>query len=304
MLKVVHAIGTHWRLRAFLFGILLCGLSALQPLVAQKCCDDVVCKEQAVQQAKRLTKACAFLTKDIPEPIDSAYAYLNRLSRTDPTRYTELMRAFGAFVRWSDQGDSTANRTLCLYDVIEDGPADWTVVIDKRNYMASQTLSPEFQKGLHFQWELDAGGIDIGRDSEGFLGSARLLLSYTFGHKEDHVPKATGGKWRVLLGAVPYYSRDELALAGDLRLTFRVKDIKMKEFVLGNWQLFSELQFMDQHPLLGLGTAFEFQNHTVLGGISADVRTGGIMAYIGYGQRMPLCRKCVERERNNQYDRQ
>ena len=269
---------------------------------AQDCCTEAGCLEQARSHALSLAASSAFLPKDRPERIDSAYYILDRARSYDPVNYNRWVKTYAAYIEWCLAGTASELRPLCVLGHLENDSKtrDWMAVQDALNYRKGRVVSPEFRRGLHLQTELGIGGVDLGTAREGAWGSVRTLISLTWGHRKGIPLRATGGTWRLLSGPELFYTRSTVDVALDTRLAHRITDVGPDLASLANLHVFGEFMTTGKRNWLGPGVQGEAHRIGLGLAILGDISQGGFMARLNIVYRFGL--KPVV-DTNEHYDR-
>lgn len=269
---------------------------------AQDCCTDPDCLEQARLHALSLSSSTAFLPKDRPERIDSAYYILDRTRSYDPDNYDHWVKTYAAYVEWCLAGSTNELRPLCVFEILENDSKtrDWMAVQDALNYRKGRVVSPEFRRGMHLQTEIGIGGVDLGTPREGAWGSLRTLISFTWGHRSGIPLRATGGTWRLLAGPELFYTRSTVNVALDARIAHRIIDIGPDLASLANLHVFGEFLTTGKRNWIGPGVQGEAHRFGLGLAILGDISQGGFMARLNLVYRLAL-KPIVDT--NEQYDR-
>lgn len=167
------------------------------------------------------------LRKFIPDPgSDKARdKYLAKIKDEDRALFREATRLGIDAGRKDSAWISCFQRRFIEVEGGDDdaGLALWAAYLFKR-FSYSQFVSPEFRQGFGIHLDVNQGVADLGKDSEAYSFTGRVLLAYTFkGKSTDNIH--SGGRVRLLGGVSTFYAESRFDWYANPRLEFRLLDI-------------------------------------------------------------------------------
>lgn len=244
------------------------------PALAQDCCAQLACQEQAQAYAQRMIELLTPLGNS-PADVAQRRQQVEALKRVNPAQYQAIAILFGELKSWAAAGPK---RNLCLQEQITaraSGPQLAGVLDWASHFVAEQPpidpSSPEFCNVFAWQVEVNQGAVDAFRSSESYFLSAKtFVLAKTFGVK----PGQCGGRTRLWLGGgLNYQDRDAMGLLA-VRGEYRLKDLGAELATVGHLKYVVE-------PGFGFGP----NTFQVLTGLGADLNLLQLQAMAGYQSR-------------------
>ncbi|WP_137089789.1 hypothetical protein [Mangrovivirga cuniculi] len=204
---------------------------------------------QIQNYAEAIVPIVLFKLHPAPANDDERQERLDSLNFHDYTAYVELLNNVGAFINNTSQ-----EQQVCFYKIADNTTVNsWISFIYRKNAPTSESLSPEFQKGIGILAEINQGVIDPFRSTEQYLLTVKGLLAYTFAKEK------AGGRIRMLLGPSLYYSKQEVDVFLTTRAEVRIFDIKADPVSLGTVKFLLEGSTdLDGLWIAGPGIGLEF----------------------------------------------
>jgi hypothetical protein len=230
-------------------------LAAMRPAFAQDCCGRPACMQEVDSYVVTLKR---ILNDFIPIPAtkEERIMFLDAFAHQEPANYATLRKLVFDLdkVRTKDSTWLLCFATRLL--LVNAGPSDENILrwfdFLTRQLLPSDFTSPEFKKGFGLHFDVNQGVADVGKSSQSYSFSMRVLAAYTFTKKG----KATGGKWRILARPSWYYQDNRGYLLVNPRVEYRFKDLGNKLVSIGNIKLIADANFGDIN-IYGVGAALE-----------------------------------------------
>lgn len=213
------------------------------------CCETPACRQKVDDLVKRIVKVIGYI-----EPFNKATAKqsLDKLHANDPVKYMDLLHTVNEVNRYI----RNVPQDECFLNAIpEDVHAK---VFAWLGYFDDQTNPPdfgsaEFCSGLGRRIELSQGSAGFLSGQMSWLGGLHGYLVYTPGKKKE-----CGNKWRIM-GGPAYFLKNRFSfVAVSTRLAYRIKDLGIPPFSLGNLNVFGGLDSnLDNFNFLTIGAEAE-----------------------------------------------
>lgn len=248
--------------------------------LAQSCCDQPQCREQAQAFVDQISPLIKTLGED-PDIFEDRQIILDSLRIHEGRLFNRMVNGIKDLEKWFGTDGDKRN---CFFDLLLVSDTvtaawqlDWIGHIVKR-LDDSDFGSPEFCRewGLHL--DLNQGVADPFGSSEAYLLSTRALISYTLSPTDS-----CGGRFRLMLGPSLYYSKEKAHLFINPRVEIRLMDIGNNMTNVGNIKAIAQGNIGDRFiGGLGLGVELANFNLQILGEYHDTDHDYSIQVGIGY----------------------
>lgn len=229
----------------------ICVLVGVTTSAQTKCCDRTPCRDSAMV----LVADFAGTVRDLgPVPYTQAAKekFADSLSNFHPEKFNKIREVALRNKAWYA---NDAGRRECIvqqYETLDENTLNWMQYF-LSIFFSSSFRSPEFVKGWGMQIHVNMGALNPLRTTERFVSTGGVLLSYTFGSKDQ----VAGGRFRLLAGPSFYYSQKITYLMANARAEIRLGDLGGGEFNAGCFKLMVDGNFHGKVTMAGLGLAVE-----------------------------------------------